>query len=77
MFYNDKSLNATEISSIVRDLYNAADYALRSQSRNLVYQAYGQAQMAYRLHVITFSDFSELNRILVVNGINNPAANLH
>ena len=33
--------------------------------------------MAYKLKAITWDEFSELNTILVRNGMNNPAAELH
>lgn len=74
---NDKCFTAEEICSITRDLYAAADYALKSHSLNLTYQVYGQAQMAYILHVITQEEFFELNTMLVRNGMNDPAANLN
>lgn len=74
---NNNYFTAEEISSITRDLYASADYALKSHSLNLTYQVYGQVQMALRLHVITAEEFFELNTMLVRNGMNNPAANLN
>lgn len=74
---NNNYFTAEEISSITRDLYASADYALKSHSLNLTYQVYGQVQMAFRLHVITAEEFFELNTMLVRNCMNNPAANLN
>lgn len=77
MMENNNCFTADELSSIVRGLYAAAEYALKSHSLNLTYQVYGQVQMAFRLHVISKETFFELNEILVRNGMNNSAANLN
>lgn len=63
-------------SDILEKLHREARYALNSHSLNLTYQTYGKAEMAYKLKAITWDEFSELNTILVRNGINNPAAQL-
>lgn len=76
MSENNNYFTAEELSSITRDLYAAAEYALKSHSLNLTYQVYGQVQMAFRLHVITAEGFFELNEMLVRNGMNNPAAKI-
>lgn len=73
---NDNWFTAEELCSIIKDLFSAAEYALNSHSLNLTYQVYGQVQMAFRLHVISEEAFFELNKMLVRNGMNNPAANL-
>lgn len=49
-----------------------AEYALRSHSKNLLYGAYGAAQMAYKLNAITKDEFYELNDLIVCHGLNNP-----
>ena len=58
---------------LMKDLHYEADYALKSHSRNLVYQAYGKALMACDLGAISFRQFKELNQKLVVDGLNNYA----
>lgn len=65
------------MSDILEKLHREARYALNSHSLNLTYQTYGKAEMAYQLKAITWDEFSELNTILVRNGMNNPAAELH
>lgn len=54
-------------------LERESKYALRSHSRNLMYQTYGAAKMAYELGAITKPQFLRLNEILVVKGLNDPA----
>ena len=54
-------------------LEREAKYALRSRSRNLVYQTYGAAKMAHELGAITDLQFKLLNELLVVKGLNDPA----
>lgn len=49
-----------------------AKYALNSHSRNLVYEAYGAAKMAWELGAITKPQFYLLNDMLVVHGLNDP-----
>lgn len=58
---------------LMKDLHYEADYALKSHSRNLVYQAYGKALMACDLGAISYKQFKELNQKLVVDGLNNYA----
>lgn len=53
-----------------------AKYALKSHSRDLVYQTYGAAKMAYKLGAITKDQFRWINDTLVVNGLNNPRCRL-
>lgn len=60
--------NNVLFSQLERD----AKYALSSHSRNLVYQTYGAAKMAYQLQAITKSQFGLLNEMLVVKGLNDP-----
>lgn len=45
-------------------------YAIESASRDLVYQTYGAACMAYNLGAITYKQYEELNTILVKDGLN-------
>lgn len=54
-------------------LRREAQYALNSHSRDLVYQTYGSALAAYKLGAITKPQFDELNNMLVVHGLNDPA----
>lgn len=54
-------------------LEREAKYALNSHSRNLVYQTYGAAKMAWELGAITKPQFYLLNDMLVVHGLNDPA----
>ena len=58
---------------IMKELHREADYALKSHSRDLVYQTYGKALMAHDLGAISFRQFKELNQKLVVDGLNNYA----
>ncbi len=53
-------------------LEREAKYALNSHSRNLVYQTYGAAKMAWELGAITKPQFYLLNDMLVVHGLNDP-----
>lgn len=54
-------------------LEREAKYALNSHSRNLVYQTFGAAKMAFELEAITKPQFYLLNDMLVVYGLNDPA----
>lgn len=54
-------------------LEREAKYALNSHSRNLVYQTFGAAKMAFELDAITKPQFYLLNDMLVVRGLNDPA----
>lgn len=60
--------NNVLFSQLERD----SKYALSSHSRDLVYQTYGAAKMAYQLQAITKSQFGLLNDMLVVKGLNDP-----
>lgn len=53
-------------------LEREAKYALNSHSRNLVYETYGAAKMAWELGAITKPQFYLLNDLLVVHGLNDP-----
>ena len=53
-------------------LEREAKYALNSHIRNLVYQTYGAAKMAFELDAITKPQFYLLNDMLVVHGLNDP-----
>lgn len=53
-------------------LEREAKYALNSHSRNLVYQTYGAAKIAFELDAITKPQFYLLNEMLVVHGLNDP-----
>lgn len=64
------------MSNVYVELKKDAEYALNSKSLTLAYEAYGMAKMARKLEVITKEEFYELNDMLIVNGINNPAAGL-
>ena len=67
-----------EEKTIMDQLIREANFALASESRDLVYQAYGSAKMAYQLGAITWDEFLQLNTALVVNGLNNLAkSHLH
>lgn len=57
-------------------LVTTALYALNSKSRDLIFEAYGQVKMAQRLKAITQSEFMELSRMLVRDGINNQQMGL-
>lgn len=54
-------------------LEREAKYALNSHSRNLVYQTFGAAKIAFELEAITKPQFYLLNDMLVVHGLNDPA----
>lgn len=59
--------------AVYQDLLKKAQYAIASLSRDLVYETYGMAKMAYQLDAINKGEFYELNRILVRDGLNNYA----
>ena len=65
-----------EPNDIFAGLERDAKYALNSHSRDLVYETYGAAKMAYKLGAITKDQFYWLNDTLVVNGLNNPRCRL-
>ena len=59
-------------------LMRDARYALRSESRDLVYRVIGERDMAYILAQITFDQYMKLNDMLVRDGLNNPSkSHLH
>lgn len=60
-------------NAIFDRLEREAKYALNSHSRNLVYETYGAAKMAFALEAITKPQFYLLNEMLVVKGLNDPA----
>lgn len=62
--------------NIYEALINRARYALNSRSLNLVYETYGAAKMAGDMGAISKEQMAELNRMLVREGMNNPAAGL-
>ena len=53
------------------ECYRFARYAIRSESRSLVHEAYGMAKMAYMARVINHDQFFELNTMLVRDTMNN------
>lgn len=53
-------------------LLKEAEYALNSHSRDLVYESYGMAKMAYNLDAISKDQFYCLNDMLVKHGLNDP-----
>lgn len=57
--------------NVYEDLLKESEYAIRSRSRDLVFESYGKAKMAVRLKAITMQQFKELNRILIRDGVNN------
>ncbi len=57
---------------IYEQLEKEALYALRSLSRDLVYECYGKVKMALVLDAIDTAQAAELNTLLVRNGLNNP-----
>ncbi len=61
-----------ETQVIYKQLEKEALYALRSLSRDLVYQCYGKVKMAQQLLAIDAAQAAELNFLLVRNGLNNP-----
>ncbi len=61
-----------ETQVIYAQLETEALYALRSLSRDLVYQCYGKVKMAQQLLAIDAAQAAELNTLLVRNGLNNP-----
>ncbi len=62
--------------TIFDELSEKARYALKSRSRDLVYETYGAAKMAYNLDAITKGEFYTLNDMLVRNGLNKPSSGI-
>ena len=60
-----------EGKTVYESLVKNADYALANLSRDLVYEVYGMAQMAYKLGGITKNEFYALNDKLIRDGLNN------
>ena len=56
-------------------LMKRADYAINSQSRSLVYQAYGEVCMARELDAITHNEYLALNTKLVRDTMNGRGWN--
>ena len=57
--------------TVFEELERNANFARKGYSRDLVYETYGMAKMAYKLGAITWDQFKVLNTILIVEGINN------
>lgn len=57
--------------TVYEALEKRADYAIRSMSRSLVYQTYGECLMADELGAITHEEFMALNHKLVYETMNN------
>lgn len=49
------------------------EYAKRSKSHKLLYEAYGALKMAYNLGAISYPEFTELNIKTVREGLNNAS----
>lgn len=62
--------------NIFEELLKKAEYALNSKSLVLVYRTYGEARMARQLGAISDNEYSELNEMLIRNGVNNPKAGI-
>lgn len=60
---------------IFEQLKKKAAYAIRSNDSNLVYQCYGEAQMAHELGAIGNKEFYFLNEALVVKWMNTGEKN--
>lgn len=57
--------------SMMEQLKHAAEYAINSKSRELVYETYGAAKMAWACEAISKEEFYQLNDLLVVKTLNN------
>lgn len=57
-------------------LMGRAEYAIKIKSLALTHETYGQAKMARKLLAITKKQFFELSKVLLRDGVNNPAAGL-
>lgn len=64
------------MNNIFIELKKDVEYALNSKNLTLAYEAYGAAKMARKLGAITKEQFYEINDMVIVNGINKPAAGL-
>lgn len=62
-----------ETEGLYRKLLRIAQYALNSHSRDGVCEAYGKAEMAMELGLITHGEFRTLNTRLITKGLNDPA----
>lgn len=61
------------MKNVYDGLIKDARYALNSINRDLVYQTYGAASMAYELGAITKEQFYDLNDMLIRDGLNDPS----
>lgn len=68
-------LNGVTVSgnSIFDALKKRGDYAINSESRDLVFETYGAAKMARSLGAISKEEMFALNDQLIAKGINDPA----
>lgn len=57
--------------SMMEQLQRSAEYAINSKSRELVYETYGAAKMAWACEAISKEEFYQLNDLLVVHTLNN------
>lgn len=62
-----------ENQTVMERLQKEAEYALLSESRDLVFQTYGKASMALGLGAISIFEFRKLNDMLITHGVNDPA----
>lgn len=51
--------------SIAQQLAREADYAQRSLCRDLLFEIYGKAMMAYQLNKITSEEYMQINHMTV------------
>lgn len=58
---------------LYQELKRRSNYAINSKSRNLVYETFGAAKMAFCLEAITREQFFSLNDLLIKDTLNNAA----
>lgn len=57
--------------TLVDYIEKSARYAIRSYSRDLVYQVIGMNNMAYWLQAISKEDWSRIDHLLIYDTLNN------
>lgn len=64
-------MTTLEHDELLSDLEKRIEYAKRSKSRELLYEAYGGLKMAYNLGAISYAEFTVLQIKAVREGLNN------
>lgn len=59
-------------NNLFENLKKESFYALESKCRDIVFETFGSAKMAFMLGAISHDQFKEIMHMLISEGINNP-----